>query len=61
MSMKALTEAGVETITMMQDGTQNTHRMVNAAAKERFPGLYFPMGITAEVVAERWGERMDLG
>ena len=46
--------AGVETITMMQDGTQNTHRMVNAAAKERFPGLYFPMGITAEVVAERY-------
>ena len=46
---------GVETITMMQDGTQNTSRMVNAAAKERFPGLYFPMGITAEIVAERYG------
>ncbi len=46
--------AGVETITMMQDGTQNTHRMVNATAKERFPGLYFPMGVTAEVVAERY-------
>ena len=47
--------AGVETITMMQDGTQNTTRMVNATAKERFPGLYFPMGITAEVVADRYG------
>ncbi len=46
--------AGVETITMMQDGTQNTHRMVNDTAKERFPGLYFPMGVTAEVVAERY-------
>jgi acetyl-CoA acetyltransferase family protein len=46
--------AGVETITMMQDGTQNTHRLVNAAARERFPGLYFPMGITAEIVAERY-------
>jgi len=46
--------AGVETITMMQDGTQNTHRMVNATAKERFPGLYYPMGVTAEVVAERY-------
>jgi acetyl-CoA acetyltransferase family protein len=46
--------AGVETITMMQDGTQNTHRLVNAAAKERFPGLYYPMGITAEIVAERY-------
>ena len=47
--------AGVETITMMQDGSSNTTRMVNSAAKERFPGLYFPMGVTAEVVAERYG------
>jgi acetyl-CoA acetyltransferase family protein len=46
--------AGVETITMMQDGTQNMNRMVNKAARERFPGLYFPMGVTAEVVAERY-------
>ncbi len=46
--------AGVETITMMQDGTQNTTRIVNEAAKNRFPGLYFPMGVTAEVVAERY-------
>jgi len=46
--------AGVETITMMQDGSQNTTRLVNATAKERFPGLYFPMGVTAEVVAERY-------
>jgi len=46
--------AGVETITMMQDGTQNTHRLVNATAKKRFPGLYYPMGVTAEVVAERY-------
>ena len=47
--------AGVETITMMQDGTQNTHRLVNKTAQARFPGLYFPMGVTAEVVAERYG------
>jgi acetyl-CoA acetyltransferase family protein len=46
--------AGVETITMMQDGSQNTHRLINAAAKERFPGLYFPMGVTAEIVADRY-------
>jgi acetyl-CoA acetyltransferase family protein len=46
--------AGVETITMMQDGTQNTKRIINAAAKERFPGLYYPMGVTAEIVAERY-------
>jgi acetyl-CoA acyltransferase len=47
--------AGVETITMMQDGSQNTTRMINSSAKDRFPGLYFPMGVTAEVVAERYG------
>ena len=46
--------AGVETITMMQDGTQNTTRLANKTARERFPGLYFPMGVTAEVVAERY-------
>jgi len=46
---------GVETITMMQDGSQNTTRLVNDAAMARFPGLYFPMGITAEIVAERYG------
>ena len=40
---------------MMQDGTQNTTRLSNEAARERFPGLYFPMGITAEIVAERYG------
>jgi acetyl-CoA acetyltransferase family protein len=46
--------AGVETITMMQDGTQNTKRLVNDTARKRFPGLYFPMGVTAEIVAERY-------
>ncbi|MFQ5418262.1 MAG: thiolase family protein [Myxococcota bacterium] len=52
--VEAAIGCGVETITMMQDGTQNTTRMVNEAAKERFPGLYFPMGVTAEIVAERY-------
>ncbi len=50
----AVVGAGVETITMMQDGSQNTTRMVSETARQRFPGLYFPMGITAEVVAERY-------
>jgi len=45
---------GVETITMMQDGSQNSTRLANTAARDRFPGLYFPMGITAEIVAERY-------
>jgi len=47
--------SGMETITMMQDGSQNTTRLANAAAQARFPGLYFPMGLTAEIVAERYG------
>ena len=47
--------SGVETITMMADGTQNTNRMVNPRAAEGFPGLYMVMGNTAEVVAERYG------
>ncbi len=51
--------AGVETITMMQDGSQNTNRLVNQAAKERFPGLYYPMGVTAEIVAERYDVSRD--
>lgn len=46
--------SGVESISMMQDGTANTNRLVNAVAKERFPGLYHPMGITAECVADRY-------
>jgi len=46
--------SGVETITMLQDGTQNTKRLVNKRAREEFPGLYYPMGITAEIVAERY-------
>jgi acetyl-CoA acetyltransferase family protein len=50
---------GVETITMMQDGTQNTNRLVNHPAKDRFPGLYFPMGVTAEIVAERYDISRD--
>ena len=46
--------AGVETITLMQDGSMNTSRMIHAGAKKRFPGLYYPMGVTAEIVAERY-------
>jgi len=46
--------SGVETITMMADGTQNTNRMVNPRGAEKYPGLYMVMGSTAEVVAERY-------
>jgi acetyl-CoA acyltransferase len=46
--------AGVETITMMQDGTMNTNRLANPRAAQQFPGLYYVMGKTAEIVAERY-------
>ncbi|MBW1883397.1 MAG: thiolase family protein [Deltaproteobacteria bacterium] len=46
--------SGVETISMMQDGTSNSNRLFNEEARERFPGLYYPMGRTAEIVAERY-------
>jgi acetyl-CoA acetyltransferase family protein len=46
--------SGVETITMMQDGSSNSNRLFNEEARERFPGLYYPMGRTAEIVAERY-------
>ena len=45
---------GVETITMIDDGSRNTNHMVNPAVKENFPALYWIMGRTAEVVADRY-------
>ncbi len=46
--------SGVETITMLQDGSQNTKRLLNPVAAKKAPGLYMAMGVTAEVVAERY-------
>jgi acetyl-CoA acetyltransferase family protein len=46
--------SGVETITMLQDGSQNTKRLLNVAAAKKSPGLYMAMGVTAENVAERY-------
>lgn len=51
--------SGVETITMMTDGSQNTTRMVNPRAAQSCPGLYMAMGMTAEVVAERYDISRD--
>jgi acetyl-CoA acetyltransferase family protein len=45
--------SGVESITMTE--VQNTNLLVNPALQARLPGLYMAMGITAEVVAERYG------
>ncbi len=44
---------GAETISMMQ-GKQNMDNFVNERLAEKSPGIYFPMGMTAEVVAKRY-------
>ncbi|WP_029137332.1 thiolase family protein [Nakamurella lactea] len=47
--------AGVETVTMIRDGNYNEAKIKNDVVSERFPGIYLPMGITAENVAARYG------
>ena len=44
---------GAETISMMQ-GKQNMDNFVNERLAEQSPGIYYPMGMTAEVVAKRY-------
>ena len=44
---------GAETISMMQ-GNQNMDNFVNERLAEKSPGIYYPMGMTAEVVAKRY-------
>ena len=44
---------GAETISMMQ-GKQNMDNFVNERLAEKSPGIYYPMGMTAEVVAKRY-------
>ena len=44
---------GAETISMLQ-GKQNMDNFVNERLAEESPGIYFPMGMTAEVVAKRY-------
>ena len=44
---------GVEQITMLS-GKQNMDGFVNEKLAESHPGIYFPMGITAETVANRY-------
>ena len=44
---------GAETISMMQ-GKQNMDNFVNERHAEKSPGIYYPMGMTAEVVAKRY-------
>ena len=44
---------GAETISMMQ-GKQNMDNFVNERLSEQSPGIYYAMGMTAEVVAKRY-------
>ncbi len=46
---------GVESITMVQNDKMRVADMVSPKVQEAWPGLYFGMGQTAEIVAERYG------
>ncbi|MDY6830206.1 MAG: thiolase family protein [Pseudomonadota bacterium] len=48
-----ITAGGVEQITLTQ-GKSNTDGLVNPTIAEQAPGIYMPMGQTAEVVAKRY-------
>ena len=48
----AVIAGGAETISMM--GAQNLDNFVNPRLAEEYPGIYHPMGITAETVANRY-------
>jgi len=53
---------GVESISLMMKSV-NTENLINPLLKEQVPGIYFPMGQTAEIVARRYAvsrEQQDL-
>ncbi|AZF01061.1 Acetyl-CoA acetyltransferase [Pseudomonas orientalis] len=53
---------GVESISLTMKSV-NTDHLINPLLKEQVPGLYFPMGQTAEIVARRYNvsrEEQDL-
>ncbi|NWD49520.1 thiolase family protein [Pseudomonas gingeri] len=53
---------GVESISLTMKSV-NTENLINPLLKEQVPGIYFPMGQTAEVVARRYNvsrEQQDL-
>ncbi|MDZ5434198.1 thiolase family protein [Pseudomonas fluorescens] len=45
---------GVESISLTMKSV-NTDHLINPLLKEQVPGIYFPMGQTAEIVARRYG------
>jgi acetyl-CoA acyltransferase len=50
---EVIVAGGVESITMLQNDI-NMKNLPNGKVMERKPGIYFPMGQTAEVVAQRY-------
>jgi acetyl-CoA acetyltransferase family protein len=46
---------GTESITLVQNDKMRFADLVNPVLNEKVPGLYMGMGITAEIVAERYG------
>lgn len=49
----AIVAGGVESITMTAK-SRNTDNFVNPILEKDFPGIYYPMGQTAEIVARRY-------
>ncbi|NWD06203.1 thiolase family protein [Pseudomonas gingeri] len=57
-----IVSGGVESISLTMKSV-NTENLINPLLKEQVPGIYFPMGQTAEVVARRYNvsrEQQDL-
>lgn len=53
--MQIAVGGGVESISLVQNNHQNTHRARDGWLSEHVPGIYLPMLHTAEIVAERYG------
>ncbi|MDO9322692.1 MAG: thiolase family protein [Pseudomonas sp.] len=59
---EVIVAGGVESITMTMKN-MNTNQLFNPLIQQNLPGIYFPMGQTAEIVARRYGvtrEQQDL-
>ncbi|WP_271214886.1 acetyl-CoA C-acyltransferase [Pseudonocardia halophobica] len=57
--MRIVVGGGVESISLVQNAHQNTHRAEDTWLREHVPDLYLPMLDTAEIVAERYGVDRD--
>ena len=55
----AMLAGGVESITMLQNNL-NMNNLANPLVMERKPGIYMPMGQTAEIVAKRYKVSREL-